>query len=85
MHGAKGDLHEKRLDVAYVPGVKLNLFSLQAVIFKCSVTLNANGAHMLGGSLSLVRRDTGSYLEATRVEKGSVRCRPIGPRQNEAH
>lgn len=72
MHCAKGDIHVKLLDVAYVHGVQFNLFSLHAVMPKCNVILNTNGAHMLGGSLYFVCRDTESYVQATRVVEDPI-------------
>ena len=47
--------------------MQFNLFSLHAVMPKCSVSLDAEGVHMLDGVLSFMRRDAGSYVEATRV------------------
>ena len=67
MHSQQGDVQIKLLNVAYVPGVHFNMFSLHAVMPKCSVSLDAEGVHMLDGELSFMRRDTGSYVEATRV------------------
>ena len=49
MHSQQGDVQVKLLNVAYVPGVRFNLFSLHAVMPKCPVTLDADGAHMLDG------------------------------------
>ena len=43
----RGDVQIELLDVAYVPGVQFYLFSLHAVMPKCSVSLNAEGIHML--------------------------------------
>ena len=62
MHSKHGDVQVKLLNVAYVPGVQFNLFSLHAVMQKCPVTLDAEGVHMLDGDLSFMRRDAGSYL-----------------------
>ena len=62
---AKNDIDVKLLGVAYVPGLRSNLFSLHAVKPNCSVTLGADGAYMLGGSMTFVRRATWSYVEAT--------------------
>ena len=45
----------KLSDVSYVPRLRFNLISLHAVMPKCSVTLDADGAHTLGGSSSFVR------------------------------
>ena len=67
MHSKHGDVQVKLLNVAYVPGVRFNLFSLHAVMPKCSVSLDAEGVHMLDGVLSFLRRDAGSYVEAARV------------------
>ena len=63
MHSKHGDVQVKLLDVAYVPGVRFDLFSLHAVMPKCPVTLDAEGVHMLDGVLSFLRRDAGSYVE----------------------
>ena len=41
MHSKHGDVQVKLLDVAYVPGVQFNVFSLHAVMPKCSVSLDA--------------------------------------------
>lgn len=68
----KGDVHVTLLDVGYVPGLRFNLFSLHAEIPKCSVTLDADGVHMLGRSLSFVSKDIGSYLEANRVTEDPI-------------
>lgn len=78
MHCAQGDVHVKLLDLAYVPGLRFNLspFSLYAVMLKCSVTLDADGAHVLDGRLSFVPRDTWSYIEAIRVITTVVRSLP---------
>ena len=46
MHCKQGDVQVKLLDVAYVPGVQLNLFSLRAVMPKCFVSLDAEGVHI---------------------------------------
>ena len=67
MHCKQGNIQVKLLDVAYVPGVQFNLFSLHAVMPKCTVSLDAEGVHMLGGVLSFLRKDAGSFVEATRV------------------
>ena len=62
MHSQQGNVQVKLLNVAYVPGVRFNLFSLHAVTPKCPVTLDADGAHMLDGDLPFMRRDAGSYV-----------------------
>ena len=78
MHCKQGDVQVKLLDVAYVPGVQFNLFSLHAVMPKCSVSLDAEGAHILDGVLSL-RRDAGSYVEATRVVETPIAAAVLAP------
>ena len=67
MHCQGGDTHVRLTNVAYVPGVQFNLFSLHAVMSKCRVTMDTEGVHMLGGSVSFVRREAGSYCSATRI------------------
>ena len=67
MHCQGGDTHVRLTNVAYVPGVQLNLFSLHAVMSKCRVTMDTKGVNMLGGSVSFVRRETGSCCSATRI------------------
>ncbi|CAN0297573.1 unnamed protein product, partial [Scytosiphon promiscuus] len=67
MHSAKGDVHVKLVNLAYVPGLQFNLFSLHAVTPTHGAILDGKGAHLLNGSLSFVRTDSGSYLRATRV------------------
>ena len=67
MHCQGGDTHARLTNVAYIPGVQFNLFSFHAVISKCRVTVDTKGVHMLGGSVSFVRREAGSYCSATRI------------------
>ena len=55
------------LDLAYVPGVRFNRFSLHAAMHTCPVTLDVWGAHILDGHMTLMRRDAGSQSEATRI------------------
>ena len=47
MHCKQGDVQVKLLNVAYVPGVQFNLFSLHAVMPKCSVSLDAERVHWM--------------------------------------
>ena len=54
-------------DMAYVPGVRFNLFALHAVVTKCPVTVDNEGVHILGGSVPFVRRESGPYCFATRI------------------
>ena len=67
------------MNVAYVPGVRFNLFSLHAVTPKCPVTINADGAHMLDGDLSFMRRDAGSYVKATQIVEIRIPLPLYGP------
>ena len=67
MHCQGGDTHVRLTNVAYVPGVQFNLFSLHVVVSKCRVTMDAKRVHMLGGSVSFVRREAGSYCPTTRI------------------
>ena len=62
MNSAGGDVHVKLLNVAYVPGLRFNLFSLHAVMPICGAALDAKGAHLLNGSLTFTRRESGSYV-----------------------
>lgn len=50
-----------------------------AVMPKCSVTLDADGAHRLDDSLSFVRRNTGSYVQATRVMNDPIAAAVLVP------
>ena len=63
IHRAQGDVQLKPLDVAYVPGIPFNLFSLHAVMPVHKVTLNAEGARLRDGDLSFLHRDAGSIIE----------------------
>ena len=67
IHRAQGDVQLKPLDVAYVPGLQVNFFSLHAVMPMHQVTFKAEGEHLLDGDLSFLRRDAGSYVAATRI------------------
>ena len=79
MHCKQGDVQIKLLDVAHVSGVQFNLFSLHAVMPKCSVSLDAEGVHMLDGVLSFLRRDAGSFVEATRVVDTPIAAAVLAP------
>ena len=79
MHSQQGDVQVKLLNVAYVPGVRFILFALHAVMPKCLVTLDADGAHMLDGDLSFMRRDAGSYVEVTRIAETPIAAAVLAP------
>ncbi|MEP3106517.1 MAG: hypothetical protein ABJO54_05605 [Hyphomicrobiales bacterium] len=53
------------LDVAYVPGVRINLCLLHAAMQKCPMTLDADGAHIVYRCLFFMRRDAGLDIKAT--------------------
>ena len=67
MQCQEGNTHLRLTNVAYVPGVQFNLFSLHAVMSKCRVTMDTEGVYMLWGSVSSVRREADSYCSATRI------------------
>ena len=48
-------------------------------MLKCTVTLDALGAHMLGESLYFVSRDTGHYVEATKVVEDPIAATVLVP------
>ena len=66
-HSPQCDVRVRILDVAYVPCVRFNLFSLHAVMLICPVTLDSHGAHLLDGQLSFIRKDVISDVDATRT------------------
>ena len=67
------------MDVAYVRGVQFNLFSIHAVMPNCSVSLDAEGVHILAGVLLFLRRDAGSFVEATRVTETPIAAPVFAP------
>ena len=77
-HSKQVDVQIKLLDVACAPGVRFNVFSLHAVMPKCSVSLDAEGVHMLDGVLSL-RRDAGCYVAATRIIETPIAAAVLAP------
>ena len=79
MHCKQGDVRVKLLDVAYVPALQFNLFSLNAAMPKCSVSLDAEGVPMLDEVLSILRRDAGSFVEATRVVESPIAAAVMAP------
>ena len=82
MHCELGDVQIKLLDVACVSGVQFKLFSLHAVMPKCSVSLDAEGVHILNGVLSFLRTDAGSYVKATRVVEKPIAAAVLPPGKN---
>lgn len=49
VHSAGGVIYGTLTNVAYVPRVRFNLFSLYGVLPKCNATLDSAGMHLLGG------------------------------------
>ena len=53
-------------NVAFVPGVPFDLFSLNVIQEERVLTLDHNGAHMLDGRVFFHKKKFGNYVEATR-------------------
>ena len=70
------------IDVAYVPDLGFNLYSLHAVQRTHLTVSDASGTHIIGANLTLPRSSSGSYLRATRLPAGTVgaRRRQVGMR-----
>ena len=79
IHFKQGHAQVKLLDVANVPGVQFNPFSLYAVMPKCAVSLNAEGVHMVDGVWSILRGDAGSFVEAIRVVETPIAAVVLAP------
>ena len=73
-HG-KGDQRITLLDVAYVPNLGFNLYSLHAVQRTHLIVSDASGTHIIGANLTFPRSSSGSYLRATRLPAGTVGAR----------
>ena len=63
------------IDVAYVPGLRFNLYSLHAVQIPHLIVSDASGTHIIGENLTFLRSSSGSYLRATRLTAGTVGAR----------
>ena len=63
------------IDVAYVPGLGFNLYSLHAVQRTHLIASDASGTHIIGESPTFPRSSSGSYLRATRLPAGTVGAR----------
>ena len=63
------------IDVAYVPGLGFNLYSLHAVQRTHLIVSDASGTHIIGANLTFPRSSTGSYLRATRLPAGTLGAR----------
>ena len=73
-HG-KNDQRITLIDVAYVPGLGFNLYSLHAVQRKHLIVSDASGTHIIGENLTFLRSRSGSCLRATRLPAGTVGAR----------
>ena len=73
-HG-KSDQRITLIDVAYVPGLGFNLYSLHAVQRTHLIVSDASGAHIIGANLTFPSSSSGSHLRATRLPAGTVGAR----------
>ena len=73
-HG-KSDQRITLIDVAYVPDLGFNLYSLHAVQRTHLIVSDASGTHIIGANLTFPRSSSGSYLRATRLPAGTVGAR----------
>ena len=80
-HG-KRDQRTTLIDVAYVPHLGFNLYSLHAVQRTHLIVSDASGTHIIGEKLAFPRSSSGTYLRATRLPAGTVGARR---RQGEMH
>ena len=71
----KTDQRITLIDVAYVPGLGFNLYSLHAVQRIHLIVSDASGTHIIGENLTFHRSSSGSYLRATRLPAGTVGAR----------
>ena len=63
------------IDVAYIPSLRFNLYSLHAVQRTRLVVSDASGTHIIRANLKFPRSSSGSYLRATRLPAGTVGAR----------
>ena len=73
-HG-KSDQRIRLIDVAYVPDLGFNLYSLHAVQRTHMIVSDASGTHIIGANMTFPRSSSGSYLRATRLPAGTVGAR----------
>ena len=73
-HG-KSDQRITLIDVAYVPGLGFNLYSLHAVQRTHLIVSDVSGTHIIGENLTFPRSSSGSYLRGTRLPAGTVGAR----------
>ena len=80
-HG-KSNQRSTLIDVACVPDLGSNLYSLHAVQRTHLVVSDASGTHIVGENSAFPRSSSGSYLRATRLPAGTVGVRR---KQGEMH
>ena len=73
-HG-KSDQRITLTDVAYVPDLGFNLYSLHAIQRTHLIVSDAFGTHIIGANLTFPRSSSGSYFRATRLPAGTVGAR----------
>ena len=73
-HG-KIDQRITLIDVAHVPDLGFDLYSLHAVQRTHLIVLDASGTHIIGANLTFPRSSSGSYLRASRLPAGTVGAR----------
>ena len=73
-HG-KSDQRIILIDVAYVPDLGFNLYSLHVVQRTHLIVSDASGTYIIGENLTFPRSSSGSYLRATRLPAGTVGVR----------
>ena len=78
----KSDQRITLIDVAYVPDLGFNLYSLHAVQRPHLIVSDASGTHIIGANLTFPRSSCGSHLRATRLPAGTGGARR---RQGEMH
>ena len=71
LHG-KSDQRITLIDVAYVPYLGFNLYSLHTVQKTYLIVSDASGTHIIGANLTFPRSSSGSYLRATRLPAGNL-------------
>ena len=71
LHG-KSDQRITLIDVAYVPDLGFNLYSLHAVERTHLIASDASGTHIRRANLTFPRSSSGSYLRATRLPAGTL-------------
>ena len=63
----KSDQRITLIDVAYVPSLGVNLYSLYAVQITHLILSDASGTHIIGANRTSPRSSSGSYLRTTRL------------------